>query len=173
MKLTFTQLARMAAIITIAAICVLSSAQAPAPTQPDALIIKLAMNSDRVHTCEQPCVVLTIYNVSDKWLRIAEGNYRLYVEGVNGEPHSTVRLRQMNNTMQPGDRPLMITLFADEPMIPNGQSIEKRFQLPYYYDLSAIGKYFAHVDVKDPLTQRWLRTNTVQFEITTPIPARQ
>ena len=49
---------------------------------------------------------------------------------------------------------------ADRPSI-------LKFELGYLYDLSAAGKYTVYAEVMDPSSHRWLRTQTVNFEMTT------
>lgn len=40
-----------------------------------------------------------------------------------------------------------------------------KFVVKYLYDLKTPDKYNVYVDVRDPLSGKWLRSNTEKFEI--------
>ncbi len=138
----------------------------------DVLAVSLKMQSVQVRIGEMPFAILTIYNTSDQPVMIRSSMYRVYVYGKDGEAPTTLIQRQITERLRPGDAPLSTTLNADPttlwPADGAGDSCVRKFQLTYLYDLSAPGTYNAHAEVMDPSSHRWVRTETVTFEMTPP-----
>ena len=78
-----------------------------------------------------------------------------------------VRQRMSTGKLLPGEVPLRGDENA-EKVISTGKSRIEKIDVRYFYDLSATGKYTVYVDVKDPLSGKWLRSDTVNFEIRPP-----
>ena len=74
--------------------------------------------------------------------------------------------RNIAQKLLPGEAPLPGA--APSWAIAPGESSSHQYQLSFFFDLSAPGKHTAYMEVVDPSSRKWLRTNTVQFEMEAP-----
>jgi hypothetical protein len=74
--------------------------------------------------------------------------------------------RNITHKLLPGEAPLP-GAGASWDIAP-GESFSHQYQLSFFFDLSAPGKHTAYMEVVDPSSRKWLRTNTVQFEMEAP-----
>ncbi len=143
-------------------------AQAPPITASGASIaVRIAMDKDQVPLGQSPIATLTIWNTSDHVVYWDHGDdYRVHIEGKNGEPPKTLYYRQF--LREPGLPDLAITLNAGPRAIwPAGSaadSIDSKFTLSAFYELDVPGLYSTYLEVLGE-SGKWLTTNTVQFEI--------
>lgn len=152
---------------------IVAQGQAAQPTaKNDALTILLKMQTEQIQVGQKPWAILTIINPSDQPVIIDESMYRVYVYGKDGEASTKLVQRQLTGRLRPGDVPLgegpnvgPATLW---PAGGAGDSYVREFDLGYLYDLSAPGRYTARAEVLSPSSHRWLRTETVTFEMTLP-----
>ncbi len=127
------------------------------------LAVSIEMQKAQVPIGQEPWANLTMKNLSD--VPVIIERCWVHVDGKDGEPPTTLRQREMTDTLRPGEFPLPVTLNVGPPRIaPNGSYVLK-FQLKYLYDLSAPAKYTVYAEVMDPSSHRWLRTKTVIFEL--------
>jgi hypothetical protein len=143
------------------------AASQTSPPQSDSITINLSIEKGQVAIGQSPWAILTVKNLSNHEVAIHEYMYRVHVEGEREEPPTTRVQRQITGRLRPGEAPLS----ADEHFlwtISPGKSDIRKFQLAYFYDLRVPGKYTVYAEVMNPSTQKsstqkWLRTNTVQF----------
>ena len=146
--------------------CVRAISQAP-PPQPESITVNLSIEKEQIALGQSPWAVLTVKNLSNHEMPIHGWMYRVHVEGENGEAPTTYVQRAITRRLRPGEADLR----TDEQFlwtISPGKSDIHKFMLDYLYDLSVPGKYTVYVEVVDPSTeksstQKWLRTNIVQF----------
>ncbi|MGD0941336.1 MAG: hypothetical protein ABR905_16675 [Terracidiphilus sp.] len=159
---------RLAAAVVIAASSAALGAQTVAPaSQTDSITVSISLDKDHFPVGQSPLVPVTMINRTDRDLYLNGNWYRVHIEGENGEPTTTLRQRMTTDKLLPGEARLREDEDA-EKFIPAGKSRIQKFEVEYFYDLSAPGKYRVYVDIKDPLSGKWLRTNTAQFEIQAP-----
>lgn len=70
----------------------------------------------------------------------------------------------MTGRLRPGEAPLRAGENALWTIAPGRSGVHK-FQLAYLYDLNTAGKYTVYAEIHDPSSKKWLRTNTVKFEV--------
>ncbi|HWO33343.1 MAG TPA: hypothetical protein VNO32_31480 [Candidatus Acidoferrum sp.] len=146
--------------------CVGAASQTP-PPQSDTITVKLSIDKEQVAIGQSPWAILIVRNLSNHEMPIHGWMYRVHVEGEKGEPPTTQVQRQMTGRLRPGEAALRGDEF-EVPIISPGKSYIHKFKLDYLYALSVPGEYTVYVEVMDPSTQKsstqkWLRTNTVQF----------
>jgi hypothetical protein len=147
-----------------------------AGVQPDVLdsksahiAVSIALPKKQISAGQKPWVVLTVENLGGN-VQIAFPEDRVHVEGEAGEPPTTLYQRQVTHTLRPGERELMMGGF--EPTILPTFSIDRKYDLSLFYDLSKPGKYTVYIEVLDisaPETKHgaglWVRSKTVPFQI--------
>ncbi len=151
--------------------CARAASRTP-PPQSDLITVKLSIEKEQVVIGQSPWAILTVRNLSDHEISIHDDMYRVHVEREREEPPTTQVQRQITGRLRPGEAPLR----TDENFlwtISPGKSDVRKFKLAYFYDLGVPGKYTVYAEVIDPSTQKlptqkWLRTNTVQFTIQAP-----
>jgi hypothetical protein len=156
---------RLAAIGIIVLVSISACGQA-ATAGTVSIAASITVDKNQVPVGQSPWAILTVKNLSDHEVAIHDYAVRLHVEGEKGEPPTTLVQRMTTGKLQPGERPLR----ADEYVvwtIPAGESSSHKYKLSYFYDLSASGNYTAYLEVMDPNSQKWLRTNTAKFEVQT------
>jgi hypothetical protein len=152
-------------IITSISVC----GQAPSTASAPSITVSITVDKNTVPTDQSPWTILNVKNLADHEVAIHDYAVRLHVEGKHGEPPTTLIQRMSTGKLQPGDRPLR----TDEYVvwtIPPGELSSHKYKLSYFYDLSASGKYTVYLEVMDPVSQKWLRTNTAKFEMQAPAP---
>lgn len=97
--------------------------------------------------------------------------YRIHVDGDKGEAPMTYVQRKLTGKLNPGEAPFPGVKEILSPIMPydmpHPQDVRK-FLLSHLYDLSAPGKYTVYAEVQDPISQGWLRTNSVTFQVVEP-----
>jgi len=155
----------MAVIVTSASSL---GAQSVVPAgQTDSITVSISLDKDHFPVGQSPRVLATMINRTDRDLYLNGNWYRVHIDGENGEPPTTLSQRMTTGKLLPGEARLREDENG-ENFIPAGNSRIEKFDVEDLYDLSAPGKYKVFVDIKDPLSGKWLRTNTVQFEIQAP-----
>jgi hypothetical protein len=151
-------------------------AQAPPSTAPGASIeVRIAMEKEQIPLGQSPIVDLTVWNTTDHPVYWQATNYRVHVNGVNGEPPKTMWYRQF--LCEP-DLPCLTTTLNLGPTLlwPMGlpcDSTDNKFTLSAFYDLTAPGPYSVSLEVPDGYrlgpggsdNLGSLTTNTVPFNI--------
>ena len=163
----------LCALVTIAAIANPGVAQAPPVTARGASIaVRIAIDKDKIPSGQSPLATLTIWNTTSDHIVFWEWDPyhdRVHIEGKSGEPPKTMWYRQL--LREPGLPALETTLNAGPRAIfpANGpaNSIDSKFSLAAFYDLSASGTYSACLEIWDE-SGRLLKTNAVQFEMLAP-----
>ena len=142
------------------------------------IAVRLTAEKTRIPAGQKVLVDLAIKNLGDLKICIlnASYNFRVHVEGKDGEPPMTEWNRHQHGDFRPGDGPSLV----DGPVVCSdlappmegyeGMSEVHYFDLGQYYDLSVPGRYSVYMEVRDPTSpsagpEIWARTNTVQFEV--------
>jgi len=141
-------------------------AQTTIPARQTASIsASLSLRVDKAPTGPKPWAIVTVKNLGnqDVSLGTVMRDYRVHVEGDKGELPKTSYHRSVRGEFQPGDKYLADGGPVDS--VPPGGSNIHKFDLTYFYDLKAPGKYTVYIEVLDELTNIWVRTNIVKFTI--------
>ena len=129
--------------------------------------LTIAMEKKQVRVGESPMVLLTIKNLTDGLIRVpGDGctqGAKVWVQGENGEPPTTLRERDDTGRLLPGEAGLQCTVVANMRPLDPGESTTRKFLLKYLYDLQVAGKYTVYLEVPSP--EAWLRTDTETFQI--------
>jgi len=169
----------VATLITVAAKSQTATPAAPSVTKSPTLELSIAVPNPEIPLGQKPWVHLTVTNLGHQ--EIAYPFDRVYVQGPNGEPPTTLIERQMTNRLKRGD-----TMPGDiggyRPSIAPkewpGNSFTAKYDLSYFYDFKDPGKYTVYIEVFDRLsenpratsdTENWLRSPVATFELTAPI----
>ena len=163
---------RIAVLLALAFSGIVAQGQATTSSNNDSVSVTLTMQADQIQIGCKPWAVVTVYNISGQPVFLSTFTYRVYVYGKDGEAPTMLAQRQFTGRLRPGDAPLNYTPNVEPSTLliwPTGgpaDSVDRKFDLTYLYDLSAPGKYTAYAEVMDPSSHRWLRTKTVTFEMT-------
>ena len=148
----------------------------PAATNKSAKIaVSIAVPNRQIPLGQKPWVHLTVKNLGSE--EIAYPSNQVYVEGPNGEPPTTHIQRAMTNRLKPGEAGIPETGFRP-PIAPAGwpgDSFTMKYDLSYFYEFKAPGKYTVCIEVLDvpkPGTKRdtalWVRSPIATFELLAP-----
>jgi hypothetical protein len=155
-------------IVLIAASSISLNAQAAsAARQPASIAVSIALEKDHVPVGKSPWLILTVKNLTGQDVAIHGPMVRIHVEGEKGERPTTQAQRTITGKLRPGEASLRTDEYVLWSIAPAASSSHK-YELSYFYDLSAPGKHTVYVEVMDPLSEKWLRTNTAMFEIEAP-----
>jgi hypothetical protein len=143
-----------------------SNSSAASNNKSEIVELNIAVPQERIAIGATPWVYLTVKNLSGE-----EINYprdRVYVEGENGEPPTTLLQRQLTHRLKPGEPSILGGGF--EPTIEPGNSFTRKYDLSQLYDLSKPGKYTVFIEVSDDVHSnrgkgKWVRSSTATFEI--------
>jgi hypothetical protein len=178
MNILHSSVLSMAAVALTTIQCTCAIAQTKLTADPSALVaVSIAMQKEHVSVGESPKVILTLKNLTDYPVH----NFRcpsttVHVLGGKGEPPTTYLERAITQRWLPGEPDLSCNEMAGQD-IPGQGSSTLTFEMKYFYDLSAPGKYSVHLvvpvasDGKDRFV--YLRTNTVQFEVLEPVAVQK
>jgi hypothetical protein len=153
-------------VITFGSKCLVAQT-AELARKTDSLTLSIALDKNQFMVGQSPSVIVKMYNHTESVLYLHGNWFQVHIEGENGEPPTTLRQRDSTGKLLPGESPMrmdetaVMPIFVDEPRT-------QTFIVKYFYDLSASGKYSVYVEIKDPLTNKWLRTDTVYFEVRKP-----
>jgi hypothetical protein len=154
-----------------------AAAAAPSVTKSATLELSIAVPNPKVPLGQKPWVHLTVTNLGNQ--EISYPRERVYVEGPNGEPSTTLIERQMTNRLKRGDT-LPVESGFRPPIAPRewpGNSFTAKYDLSYFYDFKEPGKYTVYIEVFDRLsenpkatsdTENWLRSPVATFELLPP-----
>lgn len=134
----------------------------PAP----AIAVSISLQKDKIPLGQSPWVLLSVENLTDREITVGEANP--HVEGKQGELPMKPYARIVTESFQPRTPRLTRVVYVPWNIAPKGSSIHK-YQLGYFFDLSQQGRYTVYMDVMDPSSHKWLRTNTAKFEMQSPI----
>jgi hypothetical protein len=159
----------LATIVLIASsgICLGGQTVAPA-NQTDSITVSMTLDKDHLSVGQSPNVRVTMNNQTNHNIPFHFDMLLLHIESPSGEPPTKLNQRMATGKLLPGEAPLRADEYYSEDAIPARESITRTIRTKFFYDLSTPGKYTVYVDVKDPLTGKWLRTNTAQLEIVAP-----
>lgn len=135
------------------------------------LELSIAFQKEQIPLGQKPWVSLTVKNLGSK--EIPYPFSRVYVDGPQGEPPTTLWQRQFTNRLKPGEpginfggyRPLIAP--AGWP----GDSFIMKYDLSAYYDFKEPGKYSVYIELLDEtgtMTDPWVRSPVVTFELVAP-----
>ncbi len=156
---------RFVAVVMVATSGVCIGAQTVASaSQTDSITVSMTLDKDHLPVGQSPWVLLTFNNRTDRDLYLNGNWFQLHIAGENGEPPTMLRQRMATGKLLPGEAPLREDENAEKVISARKSRIEK-IDVSYYYDLSAPGKYKVYMDIRDPMSGKWLRTNTAEFEI--------
>jgi hypothetical protein len=141
----------------------------------DIFAVTISMEMKAASASQSPIVRLAIRNISQEPISRDDcsSDPRVWVQGEHGEhgePPTTYRERFSTMRLLPGEPELPCTLNNTWSIAP-GQTYVKHILLKYLYDLQEPGKYSVYVEF--PVRGRWLRTNTVDFQLTPEESSRE
>jgi hypothetical protein len=152
-------------IILIAATSnTLDAQDASTASKSPSIVVSIVLEKESVPVGQSPWVVLTVRNLIDHDVPMHGSMMRLHVEGEKGERPTKLVQRSITGQLRPGEGALR----GDEDVvwsIAPGESDFHKFKLTYFYDLAEPGNHSVYMDVMDPSSRKWLRTNTVRFEM--------
>ena len=144
---------------------------APKANQPDSVSIHITLQKSSYAIGEKPVAVMTINNTGSKdiWFSTASYLYRIHVTSKDGEPPKTEFHRHILGDYRAGDGPGLLSGGVGRD-IAAGATDAQKYDLAAFYDLNKSGDYSVYLELYDPAgpkdgSGRWLRTNTVNFEI--------
>jgi hypothetical protein len=150
----------------------LGSQSAPVANQPDSVSIHVSLQKSSYAIGEKPIAVMTMKNISSEaiWFSTALDLSRIHVTSKDGEPPKTELHRHLLGDFRPGDGPDLTSGPVVGRAIAPGTVYSHSYDLTYFYDLRKPGNYGVYIEIYDPQgakdgSGRWLRTNTVQFEM--------
>src|SRR5206468_2321925 len=108
-----------------------------------------------------------IRNLTDHELQIHTTSVLLHVENEKGERPTTVVQRTLTGKLRAGDEAVATGEYVGWSIAP-GASSQRKYRLSYFYDLTAPGKHKVYMDVQDPTSHKWMRTNTAAFKMEAP-----
>ncbi len=166
----------VATLIVTAAMSIAVGAQTgakPTVTNQSATIsLRIAVPIKSVPMGQKPSVNLGVENLGNEEIRYPWD--RVYVEGPNGEPPTTLRQRQLTNRLRPGEPTLRMDDYGVEPIIAPGDSFIRKYDLSALYDFKEPGKYTVYIEVVDSLAAKaktrtdndyWVRSPVATFEV--------
>lgn len=170
----------MATLIVIAARTISINAQTTtsavrsATSKTATMELSIAVPIGHIPLGQKPWVHLTVKNLGNK--EIGYPSDRVYVEGPNGEPPTTLRQRQLTDRLRPGEPTLRADDYGARPIAP-GDSFTAKYDLSALYDFKEPGKYTVYIEVVDSLSEKpnaksdtdnRLRSPVATFEMTAP-----
>jgi len=138
-------------------------AQTMARSDGPAIAVRIALQKDKVPLGQSPWVFLNVENLTDH--EIVVGEPLPHVEGEKGELPMKPQSGIVTDTLHPRIPRLRNVVYAGPWTIAPRDSSILKYQLAYYFDLSARGQYTVYMEVMDPSTHKLLRTNRAKFEM--------
>lgn len=139
-------------------------AQISPASQHTSIAVKLALDKDSVTKGESPLATLTVTNLTKKILPIHDSSVRVYLEDRKGERPMTLNQRLRTGKLHAGDvQPSYeeMWLWEINPNVSSG----RKYDLEGFYDIGDPGQYSVYMEVLDPTSGKWLRTNTARFDV--------
>lgn len=160
----------VATLIVTAAMSIAVGAQTgakPTVTSQSATIsLSIAVPIKHIPMGQKPWVYVTVKNLGNE-----EINYpwdRVYVEGPNGEPPTTLRQRQLTDRLRPGEPTLRMDDYGARPIAP-GDSFTTKYDLSALYDFKEPGKYTVYVEVVDSLAAKAKTRTDSDYRLRSPV----
>jgi hypothetical protein len=94
---------------------------------------------------ETPYLIVTVKNITNTVIRFPS-EFRIRIDGANGEPATTLYQRQVTHTLKPGEPVLDNGGFQNE--IQPGGVFTMKYDLSKFYKLSA-GDYHVFIELRD------------------------
>lgn len=138
--------------------------ESPVVKSSDRFSLELVVPKKRMTLGEQLWVALIVTNTGQTELMFP--NTRLHLEGVHGEPPTTLFQRQLTDRLNPGERALPESGFVPS-ILPDVYDV-RRFDLSLLYSLKEPGHYAVYVDVRDQKKAVWVRSPTAEFDLLPP-----
>ena len=139
----------------------------PTVTSQSATIsLSIAVPIKQIPIGQKPWVYVTVKNLGKE-----EINYprdRVYVEGPNGEPPTTLRQRQLTDRLKPGEPTLRMDDYGATPIAP-GESFTAKYDLSALYDFKEPGKYTVYVEVVDSLAAKAKTKTDNDYRMRSPV----
>ncbi len=160
---------RCFAVVVFIAYCAASAEAQSSCGNPDSIAVSIKTALDE-H--QMPLIVLSAKNISNHSLTGIGGFSlpRIHIEGAHGAPGKSTWYHQ--SILDYGYPGLTITLnVSDGRRYSPGETIVRQYDLESLYYVDTAGVYSVYMEVHDPdetcdPNAKWLRTNTVQLEIT-------
>jgi hypothetical protein len=127
-----------------------------------AIDVSIGLQKEKVPVDESPYVFLRVENLTVREITISEPTP--HVEGEKGELPMKALPEIITDGFQPRIPTLKTVVYVPWTIPPKDSSIHK-YQLGYFFDLSHQGRYTVYMEVMDPSSHKWLRTNSAKFEM--------
>jgi len=131
--------------------------------------LSIVLPKEQIPVGQKTWVFLTVKNLSSDVISYPQD--RVYVEGEEGEPPTTLRQRQLTHKRRAGEPSILGGGF--EPNIEPKESFTRKYDLSELYDLSKPGKYTVSIEVLDEFNSNrgkggWVRSPAASFVIQAP-----
>ena len=140
-------------------------AQDTAVSRAPAIAVSISLQKDKIPLGQSPWAALSVENLTDGELTIDQADP--HVEGNKGELPMKPNARIVTDRLQPRIPRLRTVVYVPWTIPPKETSIHK-YQLTHFFDLSHQGQYTVYMEVMDPSSHKWLRTNSAKFEMQSP-----
>jgi hypothetical protein len=130
-----------------------------------AIAVSINLQKDNIPLGQSPWVALRIENLTDGEITIDQADP--HVEGNEGELPMRPNARIVTDRLQSGIPRLRTVVYVPWTIPPKGSSIHT-YQLAHFFDLSRQGRYTVYMEVMDPGSHKWLRTNSTKLEMQSP-----
>ena len=141
------------------------AAQDTAVSKAPAIEVSMRLEKDKVPVGQSPWADLRVENLTDREITINQADP--HVEGDKGELPMKPNARIVTDRLQPRI-PRLRTVVYVPWIIPAQDSSIHKYQLAYFFDLSLPGQYTVYMEVMDPSSHKWVRTNSTKFEMQSP-----
>ncbi len=141
------------------------AAQDTTVSRAPAIEVSMRLQKDKVPVGQSPWAALRVENLTDREITIDQADP--HVEGDKGELPMKPNARIITDRLQPRIPRLRTVVYVPWTIPARDSSIHK-YQLAYFFDLSHPGQYTVYMEVMDPSSHKWLRTNSTKFEMQPP-----
>ncbi len=140
-------------------------AQDTAVSRVPAIAVSISLQKDKFPLGQSPWAALSVENLTDGEITIDQADP--HVEGDEGELPMKPNARIVTDRLQPR-LPRLRTVVYVPWTIPTKETSVHKYQLAHFFDLSHQGQYTVYMEVMDPSSHKWLRTNSTKFEMQAP-----
>ena len=140
-------------------------AQDNAGSREPAIAVSINLQKDKIPLGQSPWVALRIENLTDREITIAQADP--HIEGNEGELPMKPNAKIVTDRLQPRIPSLRTVVYVPWTIPPKESSIHT-YQLAHFFDLGRQGRYTVYMEVMDPGSHQWLRTNSTKFEMQSP-----
>ena len=143
-----------------------TGAKPTATSQSATISVSIAVPLKHIPMGQKPWVYLNVENLGNEEIRYPWD--RVYVEGPNGEPPTTLRQRQLTDRLRPGEPTLRMDDYGANRIAP-GDSFTMKYDLSALYDFNEPGKYTVCIEVVDSLAAKAKARADNNYRVRSPV----